>query len=142
LVPATYKKISERLNSPASKEKLPAKYLKYSKLVSDCLQYADHISDRRRSGRPGVLLPGNEKGKPRARQTFAERLEREVEAEVVTGDQVQSEDRRLHGKHQYSGTGIGLTIVKKIVEQHGGYISAESGVERGATFHIWLPEPH
>jgi signal transduction histidine kinase len=47
--------------------------------------------------------------------------------------------QRLHSKHQYSGTGIGLSIVKKIVDQHKGYITAEPGDQRGATFHIWLP---
>ncbi|RYU95254.1 ATP-binding protein [Emticicia agri] len=47
--------------------------------------------------------------------------------------------QRLHGKSEYSGTGIGLSIVKKIVEQHKGYISAESKDGEGATFHIWLP---
>ncbi|CAG5072393.1 Sensor histidine kinase RcsC [Dyadobacter sp. CECT 9623] len=47
--------------------------------------------------------------------------------------------QRLHGKHEYSGTGIGLSIVKKIVEQHDGYVSAESRPGEGATFHIWLP---
>jgi signal transduction histidine kinase len=47
--------------------------------------------------------------------------------------------QRLHSQHQYSGTGIGLSIVKKIVEQHNGYITAESGEHGGATFHIWLP---
>lgn len=47
--------------------------------------------------------------------------------------------QRLHGKHEYSGTGIGLSIVKKIVEQHGGYISAHSSPGNGAVFNIWLP---
>jgi PAS domain S-box-containing protein len=47
--------------------------------------------------------------------------------------------QRLHGKSEYSGTGIGLSIVKKIVEQHKGYISAESKDGDGATFNIWLP---
>lgn len=47
--------------------------------------------------------------------------------------------QRLHSKHQYSGTGIGLSIVKKIVDQHNGYIAAEPGEKGGATFYIWLP---
>lgn len=47
--------------------------------------------------------------------------------------------QRLHRKHEYAGTGIGLSIVKKIVEQHEGFVSAESHPGQGATFHIWLP---
>jgi len=47
--------------------------------------------------------------------------------------------QRLHGKSEYSGTGIGLSIVKKIIEQHKGYITAESKAGEGATFNIWLP---
>ena len=46
---------------------------------------------------------------------------------------------RLHNKNEYSGTGIGLSICKKIVENHNGYITAEGKVEHGATFTVYLP---
>ena len=47
--------------------------------------------------------------------------------------------KRLHGKNQYHGTGIGLAICKKIAEEHNGYISAISKVNEGATFIVSLP---
>lgn len=47
--------------------------------------------------------------------------------------------QRLHGKSQYQGTGIGLAIVKKIVENHSGVIRATSKPDQGATFDIYLP---
>ena len=46
---------------------------------------------------------------------------------------------RLHSKDTYEGTGIGLAIVKKIVEKHNGIISASSRENEGATFVIVLP---
>lgn len=48
--------------------------------------------------------------------------------------------QRLHGRSEYEGTGIGLAIVKKIVEHHGGIISASGMPGQGATFIIILPQ--
>lgn len=47
--------------------------------------------------------------------------------------------QRLHGKQTYSGTGIGLALCKKIVENHHGIIYAEGEPDKGATFTIILP---
>lgn len=46
---------------------------------------------------------------------------------------------RLHGKSRYSGSGIGLSIVKKIVDNHHGSIRAESIPGQGSTFNVLIP---
>ncbi|AUD02964.1 chemotaxis protein CheB [Spirosoma pollinicola] len=47
--------------------------------------------------------------------------------------------QRLHGKTAFAGTGIGLAIVQKVVENHKGYIVAEGRPGEGATFRVLLP---
>lgn len=48
--------------------------------------------------------------------------------------------QRLHGKVEYSGSGIGLSICKKIVENHNGFIFAQGESQIGATFTVLLPQ--
>ncbi|GAA4324571.1 sensor histidine kinase [Flaviaesturariibacter amylovorans] len=47
---------------------------------------------------------------------------------------------RLHGNAEYRGTGVGLSIVRKVVDNHGGHIWADSRPGEGTTFHILLPD--
>lgn len=61
--------------------------------------------------------------------------------EPQNADKIFAIFKRLHGKQEYAGTGIGLALCKKIVENHKGFITVRSEVGQGAEFSVYLPMP-
>ncbi|PYS99348.1 MAG: histidine kinase [Acidobacteria bacterium] len=54
-------------------------------------------------------------------------------------DRIFTPFQRLHGRNEYEGTGIGLAVCRKIVERHGGSLTAQSSAGNGATFIATMP---
>ena len=68
----------------------------------------------------------------------------EVKDNGIGFDQKYSEQifqmfARLHNKNDYDGTGVGLSIVKKVIENHKGMIRVHSSPGEGASFCVYLP---
>ncbi len=113
----------------------------FSNLISNSLKYSSDkpvikISAKEIRGYDIAQYKGDNIAEPFVELRFSDNG---IGFEKQYSEQIFKLFQRLHGKTEYSGTGIGLSICKKIVDQHSGYISAESVPGQGATFIVQLP---
>ncbi|MBI5741111.1 MAG: PAS domain-containing protein [Nitrospirae bacterium] len=114
----------------------------FQNLISNALKFG-------KKGRPPVVRVSgtcvqNNQDETSALVTDAERCRIIVEDNGIGFDDKYSERifgvfQRLHGRQEYEGTGIGLSVCKKIVERHGGAITAKGIPGEGAAFTVTLP---
>ena len=57
-------------------------------------------------------------------------------------DRIFTVFQRLHNRTEYEGSGVGLAVCRRIVERHGGLLTANGSGGDGAVFTIWLPSEH
>ncbi|MGE0432654.1 MAG: PAS domain S-box protein [Planctomycetota bacterium] len=84
----------------------------------------------------GERLPDVRGGSEHWRVTVADNG---IGFEIRYLDRIFAVFQRLHGRQEYAGSGIGLAVVRKIVERHGGSITASSKPGEGSTFMVDLP---
>lgn len=113
----------------------------FSNLISNSLKFSPSkpivsINSRILTNDEASTLPLPNKGLKYALITFSDNG---IGFEQKHAEQIFTIFQRLNTDNVYKGTGIGLAICKKVVQNHGGYISATSQPGHGATFNIYLP---
>ncbi len=97
------------------------------------VSYSEITADELRS----YNFQGELKHKKYIRITF---VDNGIGFEQNYADQIFVIFQRLNDRSKFAGTGIGLAICKKIMENHNGFITAESKIDQGTTFNIFLPQ--
>ena len=116
----------------------------FQNLIGNALKYAKpnispqiNITCRKVSGAQSALSLSSKE----AQQLFYEIAiaDNGIGFEQKDAERIFNVFTRLHGNTEYKGTGVGLSIVRKVVENHKGFIYAKSNPGEGATFYIGLP---
>lgn len=98
-------------------------------LLGNAVKFSQHVAQ------PRIQLTGNSS----ATATHFNVRDNGVGFEPEQASQLFTVFRRLHQDPSIPGTGVGLAIVKRIVERHGGQVWAEGAPGEGATIHVALP---
>jgi len=116
----------------------------FANLISNALKFARAGVDPEISISSSVLAEEEKKGHPslnQARRYYKiEVRDNGIGFKQEYAEQIFNIFQRLHGKKQYEGTGIGLAMCQKIVQNHQGEIFARSQPGEGSCFVILLPE--
>ena len=88
---------------------------------------------------PGSAVPGMADLPPRQAYHEISISDNGIGFEQQYAERIFEAFQRLHGRGEYPGTGIGLAIVRKVVENHQGTLSVTAAPGEGATFRVYLP---
>jgi signal transduction histidine kinase len=98
-------------------------------LIGNALKYS--------SGRKDSLV--RVEGRIRGEEAIYSVKDNGVGFDMAGADKLFGVFQRLHTEQEFAGTGIGLALVKRVIERHGGQVWAEAEVGKGATFYFSLP---
>ena len=112
----------------------------FSNLINNSLKFSErppviNIS----SGRPAVELIGQLHLDPAKQYAMIKFEDNGIGIDLKYADKLFTLFQRLNNRNDYEGTGIGLALCKKIVDNHGGAIQVESQEGEGTTFRVILP---
>lgn len=135
--------VISNLQAAIIENKVEIHYDKLPKIMADRTQFAqlwqnliaNAIKFRNPGLRPEIHISATQK----SQELVFTIQDNGIGIETQYTEEIFSVFRRLHNRQQYSGTGIGLAICRRIVELHGGRIWVKSTVGKGSTFYIFLP---
>lgn len=115
----------------------------FQNLISNAIKYRKpdvhpevHICSRKASVEESIPVTT---AKPVDQYYLIEVRDNGIGFEKEDADRIFNVFTRLHGNAVYKGTGVGLSIARKVAENHGGHIWAEGETGQGSTFKILLP---
>ena len=113
----------------------------FTNLISNSLKYSKENVAPKIKIKSSMVTSQNEDKLPNNKDKFYKisLTDNGIGFEQEYADKIFILFNRLHNKNEYSGTGIGLAICKKIVENHKGYIFADGKPNIGTTITIYLP---
>lgn len=103
----------------------------WTNLIDNALKYS-------RDRDPAVIEIG---GEPRDGETVYWVRDNGVGFDMAYANKLFGVFQRLHRPEDFKGSGIGLALTRRIIDRHGGWITADAAVDRGATFRFALPRP-